>query len=149
MMNVLLYQVFSPNALDALSSPPLGIAVTGASPNIVQLLVWGGADLSLIDPVLRQTPLDYVVQNGGSSLRRIFIKTLIDQSPADQTRLSQLLTLTISSVQQPEALFDSGAEDSLNMQHFMRLSKMTPLAYLSKYIRMSLSSKNPLSAYGA
>ncbi|CAN9128966.1 unnamed protein product [Alternaria alternata] len=124
MVDKLLHEGASPNTLDPVGSSLLATAVKRSRGAIVGSLLWYGASITLEDPDLKGTPLEYAARNGDDTMCHTLIKGLKVQSLSEKRRLLlEPFALAIVGVRTSviRVLLEHGADVFMDMRPFLRL----------------------------
>lgn len=126
-VEVLLQNGTSPNAIDPIKSAPLAIAVATGSKDMVRLLLRHGASLTISDPILCLTPLEYAAREGNHSMCAALLECWSAQGRRDaHTLLSKPLALAVRQyhVETARLLLDFGANIFMNMCSFLTRAEL-------------------------
>ncbi|CAN9449980.1 unnamed protein product [Alternaria alternata] len=143
MVSMLLGRGASPNAPIPVGSSPLAIAVASKLETMAQILVQHGADISLIDPVLGLTPLEYAVREKYHGMCGIILgdekaRGLSDRK--DMFSKSLALALKRYHANMVVVLLDHGADVFTDMRSFLHpVDALEIASILAKAERVEVS----------
>lgn len=127
MVNMLLGKGASPNTLDPLGSSLLATAIKWNRKAIVRSLLQYGASITLEDPELKGTPLEYATRIGDYSMCQVLIKSAKAQSRSEKRRLlSKPFALAIVNLRYSliEIFLEHGADVFMDMRPFLCLDEV-------------------------